>query len=153
MANKRAQDNSAKKLMATSVAFLRALHQIHQNAHSGTKTASGNPLLFRRLCKGTQETTKEATSKLISLFGSVPDADEEVKELVQRFRGENFDDNWIAAALKAEQTFQAVAHTVYHQMKKRGALAFGLEDVIMSIAKRHELHIHLLKQTLENDES
>ncbi len=148
---KLAQDNSAKKLMGSLVAFLRALYQIHQNAHWRTKGNEfyGNHLLFQRLYEGTQETTDEAAEKTIGLFGSLPEMEDQIAALTEKFHADNFDGDWVQAALKAEQTFQALCKTVYDKIKKLEAMTLGLDDMIMSIASRHEVHIYLLKQALE----
>lgn len=148
---KTAQDNTAKNLMSKFVAFLRALYQIHQNAHWRTKGKEfyGNHLLFQRLYEGTQESVDSAAEKTIGLFGSLPDLQDLVKQLTLEFHGENFDGNWVEAALMAEKLFQKIAEETYHKIKDLKMMTLGLDDMIMNIASRHEVHIYLLQQTID----
>lgn len=146
-----AQDNDPVALISLYVAYLRALYQLHQNAHWKTKGSGfyGNHLLFQRLYEGTQETVDEAAEKALGVFGELKESNETIKEIVNKFNVENFDNDYIQASLKAEQTFLALSQTLYNQLKNLKAMTLGLDDLIMSIANRHEVHVYLLKQALK----
>ena len=146
-----AQDNDPAALMSLYVSFLRALYHIHQNAHWKTKGPEfyGNHLLFQRLYEATQEHVDQAAEKAVGLFGDFEDNHDQVKEICNKFNPENFNDNYIQAALKAEQTFLALSQTLYRQIKNLNAMTLGLDDMIMSIASAHEVHVYLLKQAVK----
>jgi DNA-binding ferritin-like protein len=146
MFKKFAQNAGPVEIMSLYVAFLRALYQILQEAHwksTGTEFY-GNHLLFERLYSATQETVDDAAEKTIGVFGELKDYHEIIAELCTKFES----DNLIESCLKAEQMFLAFSQNVYDDLKESGAMTLGLDDMIMSIASKHEVHVYLLKQAL-----
>lgn len=148
-----AQDNDPVALMSMYVAFLRALYQIHQNAHWKASGSNfyGNHLLFQRIYEGTQQSADEAAEKTIGLYGELHEMSSNIQEITDKFSPEKFDGDLLSASLKAEQTFLALSQTVYNQLKNLKTMTLGLDDLIMSIANRHEVHVYLLKQALESE--
>lgn len=148
-----AQDSNPVTLMSLYVAYLRALYQLHQNAHWKTKGSNfyGNHLLFQRLYEGTQESVDEAAEKALGVFGELKENNDLIKDIVNKFNVENFDNDYIQSLLKAEQAFLALSQTLYNQLKNLKAMTLGLDDLIMSIANRHEVHVYLLKQVVDEN--
>jgi len=147
-----AQETDPVALMTMFVGFIRALYQIHQDAHWKVMGNNfyGNHLLFQRLYEAAQVSADEAAEKTIGLFGELPDTNKLIKEISDKFNPDNFDGNIITASLKAEQTFLALAETIYDRIKKLEAMTLGLDDLIMAIASRHEVHVYLLKRMLSD---
>lgn len=141
----------SQQLMSLFVAYLRALYQIHQNAHwkSSGDSFYGDHLLFERLYNATQETADQAAEKTIGLFDELDDLTNVISEIVEKF---NFDkyESITSACLAAEQEFQKLCKKVYDDIKKDKSFTLGLDDMLMEIASKHEVHIYLLKQTTKS---
>jgi len=150
MFTKLAQKPEAVEIMSLYVAFLRSLYQLLQNAHWKSKGPEfyGKHLLFERLYTATAETADSAAEKCIGVFGELDSCTEIIAELCEKFDAKHFDDDFIQSTLKAEQMFLAFSQTIYDQLKEMKAITLGLDDLILSIASQHEVHVYLLKQSL-----
>ena len=150
MFTKLADNPDPSEIMSMYVAFLRGLYQLLQEAHwksSGPEFYSKH-LLFERLYKATQETVDEAAEKTLGVFGELHECHEIITDICDKFKPENFDNDYIQSTLKAEQMFLAFSQTIYDHLKQMKAITLGLDDLILSIASTHEIHIYLLKQSL-----
>lgn len=136
------------ELLSLYVTFLRALYHIHQNAHWKTSGENfyGNHLVFQRLYEATQENADMAAEKTIGLYNGLLDMPEKFSTICSQFNADNFDNNYALASLKAEQAFLQFSQLVYDQLKSSGAITLGLDDMIMAIASKSEVHVYLLKQ-------
>ena len=145
--------SDAQELMSLYVAFLRALYNIHQNFHWRSKGDNfyGNHLLFQRLYEGTQEDADNAAERTIGLFDTLEGLDTVIATIVSKYSPEGFEGQLTQPALDAEQTFLAISEKLYQQLKESGDMTLGLDDLIMNIASRHEVHVYLLKQTMKHD--
>jgi len=90
---KLAQKASAEELMASYVAFLRALYHIHQNAHWKVQGSEsyGNHLLFQRLYEETQQSVDDAAEKTLGLFDKLADHHKVMLEIVDKFPSSSFE--------------------------------------------------------------
>lgn len=131
-------------LMSAYVAFLRALYLIHQEGHWKAKEY-GNHLLFQRLYEGIQESADEAAERVIGLFGDIPNQTELINEIKAKFTAENHIEN----SLRAEKGFLDLSKKTYNQLKDNNAITLGLDDLIMSLASKSEVHVYLLQQALK----
>lgn len=152
MFQKLAQNPEPVELFSMYVAYLRALYHLLQDAHwkSTGPEFYGKHLLFERLYNATQETVDEAAEKCIGVFGELNEYNEIIKDICDKFNVDNFDGDYIQSTLKAEQMFLALSQTVYDKLKDMKAITLGLDDLILSIASKHEVHVYLLKQILSN---
>ena len=149
---KRAQESDPVALMSFYVGFLRALYNIHQTSHWKTKGNDfyGNHLLFQRLYEATQQSADEAAEKTIGLFDELKNQNEIIKTICQKFSSE---DNYVKTSLEAEQAFLKLSKAIYDKLKSSNVMTLGLDDLVMAIAGRHEVHVYLLKQSLENGDN
>ena len=139
----------AKALMTKYVAYLRALYHIEQEAHWKTSGPEfyGNHLLFQRLYEGTQEDVDTAAEKTIGVYGELGSHDDIMIEIISKFSSEHFGGNFTQSVLAAEEAFLELSKEIYNSLGE--SLTLGVDDMIMSIASRHEVHVYLLKQALE----
>jgi starvation-inducible DNA-binding protein len=147
---KLAQNPSPVEIMSLYVAFLRAIYQIFQDAHWKSKGPEfySKHLLFQRLYEQTQETVDDAAEKTIGVFGELKDYHDVIKDVCNKFEPENHDGDFVMACLKAEEMFLAFSQQIYNSLKEMDAMTLGLDDFIMSVASKHEVHVYLLKQSL-----
>lgn len=131
--------------MSSYVAFIRALYLIHQRAHWKCKGNNfyGNHLLFQRLYEGTQASADEAAEKTIGLFGELEDKTDSITKIVADYSG----DDLIQNSIEAEEEFQVISKRVYNKFKDSEYITLGLDDMLMALASKHEVHIYLLKQS------
>lgn len=137
-----------EKLMAQYVAFLRALYHIHQNAHwkSQGDNFYGNHLLFQRLYEGTSESVDMAAEKTLGVFDELEDMPDFINGIVAKFDFDKFDGDIVKAVLAAEEMFQKFSKSIYDKLKELSVMTLGLDDMLMELAGKHEVHIYLLKQ-------
>lgn len=131
-------------LMSAYVAFLRALYLIHQESHWKAKEY-GNHLLFQRLYEGIQESADVAAEKVIGLFGDIPNQTQLINGIKSKFTVENPLEN----SLRAEKAFLDLSKKTYDQLKNSESLTLGLDDLIMNLASKSEVHVYLLQQALK----
>jgi DNA-binding ferritin-like protein len=148
------------KIMATYVAFLRALSIIHQQNHwqcSGP-TFFGNHLLFERLYNSSVELLDAAAEKAVGLFESeaidMSNQMPVIQKLCEKYSYKNFESEFTAEAflkssLEAEQDFIKFSKSIYDSLKESGNLSLGLDDLLMSTASKAEEAVYLLKQALK----
>jgi DNA-binding ferritin-like protein len=147
---KLAQSDSIK-LMATYVAFLRALYIIHQNGHWKCKGPNfyAHHLMFERIYKSVAADTDLAAEKTIGLFGNDSiDLFAQSKLIQQITERYSSSDNYIENSLKAEKDFIILSKKIYNTLKESGALSLGLDDAIMAICSNRETNVYLLQQSL-----
>jgi len=136
--------NTPAGKMTLYVAFLRALYSIHQHSHWKSKGSDfyGNHLLFQRLYDEAGVMVDEAAEKTIGVFGELLDHSDSLKELLDKY---NSDDH-IKNSLDASNDFINLSQELYDDLKGSGDITLGLDDMLMSIANRVEVHTYLLKQ-------
>lgn len=132
------------------VATLRTLYLVEQNCHWLTKGLAfyGDHLLFERLYQSSAESADLAAEKFVGLF------EEEgldmgsqaafIGKLLSKYQDEELHE----LALKLEQDFLAFSQQTYDFFEEEEMMTLGLDDMIMSIASKHEEACYLLKQAL-----
>lgn len=138
---------SNQKIISLYVAFLKGLYLIHQNCHwkSEGNDYYGNHLMFQRLYEGTQEDLDEAAEKTIGIYEILSDMPDVVKALTIKFSPENYENNCVQAGVDAEKMFLKLSEIVYNKLKE-SKITLGVDDMLMSIANKHETHLYLLQQ-------
>lgn len=139
-------DMPPAKLMSLYTAYLRALYLIHQNNHWKCRGPNfyGNHLLFERLYEETQKSADTAAEKTIGLYDRLDDMQDFVKTVARKYSPENYGGDCVKAGLEAEKMFLRISKTVYSKLEKR--LTLGLDDMLMELASKHEVHVYLLIQ-------
>lgn len=136
------------------VATLRALYLVEQNSHWLTKGFAfyGDHLLFERLYQASAETADLAAEKFIGLFGE--DGLDVIAQAscITKLLAKYQDENLHALCLKMEKDFIAFSEQVYQIFDEEGVLTLGCDDMIMSIASKHEEACYLLQQALAESE-
>lgn len=137
------------------VATLRALYLVEQNCHWLTKGMAfyGDHLLFERLYKAAAESADLAAEKFIGLFNenglNIAAQATFISKLLAKYQ----EDNLHAAALKLEKDFLAFSQQAYDLFEEEGVMTLGLDDMLMSIASKHEEACYLLQQILADEKS
>jgi DNA-binding ferritin-like protein len=141
--SKTAQEKEADELcelLSTYVAMLKSMYLCHQRSHWESRSY-GNHLLFQRLYEEVQEMADDAAEKTIGLCGYIIHGN--VCFMANKVHEGN---DPISASLKIEELFQELSKTLYDTLKEKDLLTLGLDDMIMSMASKSEVHIYLLKQ-------
>jgi len=153
------KDDAGARL-ATMASVLRGLAIIHQVAHWTTKsnTYYGDHLLYDRLYSAVTEHIDTVAEKTIGVYGlsfiSLASHCQATMAFVDDIN--KIEANGAAGLAKrsliAEEAFLDLAKEVYNALKEDGSLTLGVDDMIMSIASKHEEHVYLLKQRLTGTE-
>lgn len=143
------------KLANLYVATLRAIYLIHQHNHWTTKgsTFYGDHLLFEKLYTGAGEDADTAAEKMVGLFGE-KGLDFEIQieymnKIVSKYS--SLDGNPLKMSLTIEKDFLKLSESFYDAMESEKAMTLGLDDMIMSIASKHEEFCYHLQQTLNSE--
>lgn len=139
------------KVAALYIASLKAIAQIHQHNHW---TVNGDNfyelhLLFERLYDATLENLDMAAEEFIGLFGeeclNYSLQAEFLNKVLLKYN--DMVDDPVAMSLKVEKDFITFSKEAYNCFEAEGKLSLGLDDMIMSIAKKHEEALYLLQQS------
>ena len=147
-------DEKISKIANLYVATLRSLYLIQTNAHWCVRGKSfyGDHLLFERLYKNSAETADLAAEKMVGLFNEegldMESQADFICKLLSKYRGKELH----KLCLKMEQDFLAFSEQAYEFFEDEGLLTLGLDDMIMSIASKHEEACYLLQQALAEEE-
>jgi hypothetical protein len=139
--------------MLELVAVLRAQYWIVQNAHWQVRGDSfyGDHQMFERIY---DETAKDIDSLAEKAVGYLGCENVDAADLINRAK--KWVDKWcrvdcpVSRTLAAEKDFLTLSKAYYVLLKEAGVMTLGLDDEIMSIANRHEGHVYLLQQRLDN---
>jgi DNA-binding ferritin-like protein len=133
------------------VATLRGLYLVEQNSHWLTKGLAfyGDHLLFERLYQASAEGADLAAEKMIGLFEEkgldMKSQAEYLIKLLNKYQGEDLHE----LCLQMEKDFLSFTQAVYEFFEEEGYLTLGLDDLLMSIASKHEEAVYLLQQALD----
>lgn len=145
------------KLMATYLAFLRALSLISTNNHWQCQGPNfyGNHLLFERIYNDLIKLSDSAAERTVGLFGvELIDLEKQLpaihkltdKYSYTKFSGE--ENPYIMSSLEATKDFLKFSKNVYKAIKDSDDMTLGLDNLIMSISDKCEEHVYLLKQAI-----
>jgi DNA-binding ferritin-like protein len=132
------------------LAALLALHQFYFFAHwtSQGEGFYGDHQLFTRLYEGAQEDFDSVAERLVGHGGN-----QALDPAAIFTQASAMSAQWIgegasipSAALVAEQAVQEALTNAYGTMDQSGGLSLGIDDLLMSLASRHEGNQYLLKQ-------
>jgi len=140
------------------LSLLRAQYMSYQNSHwqEVGEGAYGNHLLFQRLYQGVddddggiQDDVDELAERMVGLFGNTV---VDMKHLVPKMS------HWClrwsevschhARGLLSEQDFQQLCAYAMLALRTDGLLTPGLENLLQTLADRHESNVYLLQQVL-----
>lgn len=142
------------KSAAIYLASLRAISQIHQHNHWLTKGENfyGDHLLFERIYDAVLEDLDLAAEKFIGVLGEECLDYETHAELLNKIllSYKNLSDSPLEMSLKIEKDFIKLSKEVYDCFEEEGKLTLGLDDMIMSVASKHEESLYLLSQALKS---
>ena len=142
------------KLANLYVASLRAIYLIHQHNHWTTKGVNfyGNHLLFERIYNGVIGDADEAAEKMIGVFGEngvdFDSQNEYISKVLSKYA--SLDGNPVKMSLSVEKDFLKLSVDFYQFLEEEGVKTLGVDDMIMSIANKHEGNCYLLQQSLDS---
>jgi DNA-binding ferritin-like protein len=143
------------KIAGLYVATLKALALIHQHNHWTTKGDAfyGDHLLFERLYNATLETLDLAAEKFIGLFGDQAISYDLQADLLHKvlLKYKNLEGSPVQLSLAAEKDFIKFSQVAYNGFEDEDKLTLGLDDMLMSIASKHEEAVYLLQQKADQD--
>jgi len=133
------------------LATLRALFQIHQNAHwlSRGVPSYGDHLLFQRLYEGIADEIDGLAEKMIGVYDieiDVMQQADQVADIMTIFESHDEELDLASRSLRAETLFLEFLQRVYARLDDEGELTMGLDDFLPAVASLHETHVYLLKQ-------
>lgn len=145
------KSSRAGQLMAKYCATLRGLAIIHQQAHWVTKSTSfyGDHLLYDRIYNDTLDHIDQVAEKTVGVFDKeCMDLSTHIKtcqDFINTVLEKDYADN-MERGLTAEKMFLDYSKKLYDYLKESGDMTLGIDDMIMSIANKHEEFVYLLKQ-------
>lgn len=143
------------KIAALYVASLKAISLIHVHNHWTAKGIAfySDHLLFERIYNDILKNLDMAAEKFIGLFGASCLDYETQADLLHKvlIKYKNLEEAPVAIALQVEKDFLKFAQQAYNIFEDEETLTLGLDDLIMSIASKHEEIVYLLQQTLDQD--
>lgn len=133
------------------LATLRALFQVHQNAHwlSRGVPSYGDHLLFQRLYEGIADEIDGLAEKMIGVYDieiEVMQQADQVADIMTLFESQEDELDLASRSLRAETLFLEFLQRVYDRLEEAGELTMGLDDFLPAVASLHETHVYLLKQ-------
>lgn len=145
--------------MAAVLIFLRALATIHQSNHWATSgsTFYADHLLFDRLYGDLVGEIDDVAERAVGLGGQqlvqpvllAGGVAEVIKKLGDGPLSENPTvEERVQASLNAELVFMVLMQLVSKEMKEKGYLSRGTDNLLAGIEDKHEGHVYLLKQRL-----
>lgn len=142
-------DEETHKLLSMYVAFTRAMYLLHQENHWAAQHY-GDHLLFQRLYEEVQdEIIDDAAERVIGLCGSL--LLEGSEGVIKKKFAPKTDTlkGLLESSLTIEKAFQQLCKKSYEEIKEKGMMTLGLDDMIMAQASVGETHIYLLQQELK----
>lgn len=142
-------DEESKKLLSMYVAFARTMYLLHQENHWAAQHY-GDHLLFQRLYEEVQEEiVDDAAERVIGLCGSL--LLEGTEGVIKKKFSPKTDTlkDLLESSLAIEKAFQQLCKKTYKEIKDKGMMTLGLDDMIMAQASVGETHIYLLQQELK----
>jgi DNA-binding ferritin-like protein len=142
-------------LLAVFLAYTEALQMVHHSHHWQTK---GNlfyqdHLLYERLYTGILEEIDTVGEKLIGLSKEPKLTNYFARMTVMRHFLEACTDSkkpYIEVSLLSEKMFLSAGEKIMKDLKKKGLLTSGLEQMIGNILDKHEGFIYLLQQRVNS---
>ncbi len=129
---------------------LLALHQVYYFGHwtSQGEASYSDHELFTRLYEAAQEDFDAVAERIIGHGGNqAVDPGSMFSEAGARSAAHMQEaQSLFAAALAAEQELQVALQGAYDTLDQNGGMSLGIDDLLMSIASKHESHQYLLKQ-------
>jgi len=143
--------NKCCKVACLYLNTLRAIYIIHQNHHWLTNGPNfyGSHLLFQRLYEATAEHIDTAAEKFIGIFGEECLDYSMCNELLLKVLNKYNENSPFEKSLKVEEDFIKFSRDAYNCFEQEGEMTLGLDDMIMSIASKHEEAIYLLRQSIK----
>jgi len=151
--------NRAYGELAGVLVFLRALSMVHQTNHWATQGPAyyGDHLLFDRLYGDLVSEIDTVAEKAVGLGGSglviapmlAKSTSDVVSELCAAQLGTPDPEGRVAMSLQAELRFLVMMQMVAREMRAKGTLSRGTDNMLASIEDKHEEHVYLLKQRLD----
>lgn len=138
--------STTKKLLSKYVAILQALDIIHHSGHWMSKGNEfyGDHLLLQRIYEDTEDNMDAAAEKLLGIVDNFSTV--EMAQTIQKFISELTEEDVMARSLEGELAFLLYSEHMYNEIEKANEMTLGLDDMIMSIANKHEEHVYLLKR-------
>lgn len=134
---------------------LRTMYVHYQNAHWESKGASfyGDHLMFQRLYEGVAEEVDAVAEKILGLTGEPMFVSAlhtlqhgyDTLQVWEHFAGE---DGTASRCLFSETYFLEQLDYVRNVLEDTDNMTYGLDDMLGSLASKHEEHVYLLRQRI-----
>lgn len=144
---------AAPKKVIDAFVSLSAAYQVYRNSHWKVQGPNyyGNHLLFQRLYEETEKQVDLIAEQIVGTWGSHALGEDGHAEEIQEWVTEVYEqggEDPLHASLEAAAASRHALGEAYDELKERGKIPIGWDDLLMSLAQQKDQHLYLLGQAV-----